>query len=625
MNRSKRILNSIGLAKSLYSTQFSRTHSLYPQVIQFSTFLSTKPQSSTSLSLFPKLFFSSKPEPIVELVLSNDWSKQFEQELTTLNPKLNHETVMYILKRLDKDPLKASKFFNWVTEKNGFSPSSCVYSLVLRIFASKDSMKLFWVTVTKMKEQGFFLDEETYQTLLGGFRYSKMASDATALTHFYNRMVQSNAMDDVVKEVVKIVNQSDWGHEVETKLGEMKILVSDDFVVRVLKELRGYPIKALWVFKWVGENCSYQLNAITYNAITRVLGRYDSIEEFWSMVKKMQNAGHEMDLDTYIKISRRFQKRKMLKDAVELYEHMMDSPYKPSIEDCSVLLRTIAANGNPDLDLVFRVVNKYEAEGNTLSKSVYDAIHRSLTSVGRFDEADKIMEAMREAGYEPDNITYSQIIFGLCKAGRLEEACKMMDVMEADGCIADIKTWTILIQGHCRANEVDKALFYFAKMMEKNCDVDADLLDVLINGFVNQKRVAGAYKLLTEMVNNARLRPWQATYKSMIDKLLGERKLEEALELLRMMKKQNYPPFPEPFIQYISKNGTVEDALEFLKALSIKEYPSLSAYQHVFNSFLEENRHSEAKDLLYMCPHHIRKHQAITSLFGSAESSIAAA
>lgn len=552
--------------------------------------------------------------------MSDNWSTQLEKELSESNLELTHESVMYVLKKLDKYPKKADMFFKWVTEKNGFVPSYTMYGLMLRFYASKDLIKQFWFTLSKMKELGFFLDEEIYQTVLRIFKGLKMGQDATALTQFYNELVKENVVHDVVKVVVEVVKRMDWGHEVEEKLREMNISVTDDFVLRVLKELKQSPLKALRFFKWVGEGSPLEHNSVTYNGLLRILVHGDSVEEFWTMVKEMKSAGHEIDIDTYIKMSRRFQKIKMFKDAVELYELMMDGPYKPSVQDCSSLLRAIAGDRNPDLDLVFKVVNKYEAAGNSLSKTVYDGIHRSLTSVGRFDEAEKIMEAMKNAGYEPDNITYSQWIYGLCKAKRLEGACQVLEVMKENGCIPDLKTWTILIEGHCKENEVDKGFFWFAKMME-NCDPDADLLDVIINGFIGQKRIDGAYKLLTEMVNKARLRPWQATYKNLIQKLLGERKLEEALDLLRLMRKHNHPPFLEPFVQYISKFGTVDHALEFLKALSFKEYPSVSSYRNIFQSFFQEGRHSEAKDLLFKCPLHIRKHKGICSLFGSADSS----
>ncbi|XP_062169617.1 pentatricopeptide repeat-containing protein At3g48250, chloroplastic [Alnus glutinosa] len=622
MNRAKATLTSLRLLNSLLSTRTPATRPLATQVTRFSHSIANQFfYNSHFLSTHQKLFFSSKPDSVVELVLANDWSGELERELEKSNAALTHETVVYILKKLYKDPEKASDFFNWVSEKSGFRPSSSVYSIMLRIAVHKESMKQFWITLRKMKEQGFYVDEETYLSILGQLKKAKMASDVAALSHFYNRMLEENAMDNVVKKVVNIVLETEWSVEVENQLGELKIVLSDNFVLRGLKELRNHPSKALNFFHWVGRCNGYEHNTVTYNGIARVVGRDDSIEIFWSVVEEMKSAGHEMDIDTYIKISRQFQKNKMMVDAVKLYEFMMDSPFKPSVQDCGMLLRSISACENPDLDLVFRVAKKYESTGNTRSKAVYDGIHRSLTSAGRFDEAENVMKAMRNAGYQPDNITYSQVVFGLCKARRLQEACKVLDEMEAQGCLPDIKTWTILIQGHCAADDVDNALMCFAKMMEKDCDFDADLLDVLVNGFLSQNRIDGAYKFLVEMVNKVHVRPWQATHKNLIEKLLSVRKLEEALNLLHLMKKQDHPPFPEPFVQYISKFGTVEDAAEFLKALSVKEYPSSTAYLHVFKAFFQEGRHSEAKDLLFKCPHHIRKHGEIGKLFGSAGNS----
>ncbi|KAH0704814.1 pentatricopeptide repeat-containing protein At3g48250, chloroplastic [Solanum tuberosum] len=626
MNHGKRILSSLRLRNSLFFTQLSRAPSSNHQVTQhlnLSPSLLTQIYTSTSiLGASQNVFFSSKTESFVDIILSNDWSKQLEKDLGKNDLPVTHEAVMYLLKKLDKEPQKAGDFLKWVVKQNGFKPSSSMYSLMLRIYANRDSMKDFWTTIKEMKENGFYIDEETYKSIHSIFRNLKMETDATALKHFYGRMIKDNAMGDVAKDVSELITKHEWGVEVERQLGEMKLPVSDNFVLRVLKELReiGYPLKAFSFFKWVARNLDFQHTTITYNGILRVLCREESIEEFWGVVKEMMSLGFEIDLDTYIKISRHFQKIKMLKDAVELYELMMDGQFKPSLGECNILLRSIAQSHPSDLDLLFRVVEKFEAAGHSRSKIIYDVIHRCLTNLGRFEEAEKITEAMRDAGFEPDNITYSQLIYGLCKVRRLEEASKVIDVMEECGCIPDIKTWTVLIQGHCFAGEVDKALFCFAKMMERNVDTDADLLDVLLNGFLSQRRVFGAYQLLTELVNKFQMRPWQATYKLVIQKLLGERKFEEALDLLRRMKKHNYPPFPEPFLQYISKSGTVEDAVEFLKALSVKDYPSVSAYQHVFQSFFAEGRHSEAKDLLYKCPHHIRQHPAICGLFGSSNS-----
>ncbi|XP_047939864.1 pentatricopeptide repeat-containing protein At3g48250, chloroplastic [Salvia hispanica] len=624
MNKAKRILTHHRLANALYSTQPTPARSIRKLVTHaphFSTSLLVKNRSLINFSSYNKgLFFSSKPESFLEILSSDDWPKKLEKELKDSNLVLTHETVVYVLKKLSKAPKNASKFLKWAVGEKGFEPNSSIYSLVLRIYANKELMKEFWVTIKEMRDKGYYLDEETYRTICSTFRGLRMENEATALRHFYERLIQENVMEDRVKEVVDVIKSCEWGEEVERKLEEMEIKVSDNFMLRVFKELRGkgHPLRAHRFFKWAEGSLGFKHNGVTYNGMLRVLCWEESISEFWGVLEEMKGAGFELDIDTYIKVSRQLQKNKMVGDGVKLYEHMMDSSFKPSDTECSLLLRAIATSSTPNIDLMYRVVKKYEASGHSFSKQIYDGIHRSLTSLGKFDEAEEIVEKMRDAGFEPDNITYSQLVFGLCKARRFDEAAEVLDTMEERGCPPDIKTWTILIKGHCAANEISDALACFTKMTEKGFDADADLLDVLIGGFMSQSRAVGAYELLMELVQRARLRPWQATFKNLIQKLLAESKLEEAMELLRLMKKHNYPPFPEPFVQHISKFGSVEDAWEFLTALSVKEHPTVSAYQHVFKSFFNEGRHSEAKDLLFKCPHHIRKHPAICSLFGSA-------
>ncbi|CAJ2664295.1 unnamed protein product [Trifolium pratense] len=628
MNRMKAIATSLRFLNSSLATRVLATRN---QVTHFSSSSISLPLLNRSNDLFrfhnnhQKHYFSSKPNTILELVFTNDWSEELEKSLENCRESLTHETVVYVLKRLDKNPQKVFTFFNWVSEKEWFLASSSVYSLVLRVLASNKKMKEFWIILRTMKEKGFYLDEETHLTISTGFKKEKMSSDVVALSHFYKGMLEQNAMQSVVTKVVGIISGSEWDDDkVDNELEKVKIQLSDNFVIRVLKELRNCPLKAYKFFHWVGKQSGYQQNTVTYNAVARVLTRTDSIEEFWSILEEMKSVGHELDLDTYIKISRQFQKNRMMEDAVKLYEHMMDSSYKPSVPDCIMLLKSISASDKPNLDLVYRVAKKFESTGYTLSKAVYDSIHRSLTSVGKFDEAEKIVETMINAGYEPDNITYSQTVFGLCKLRRFEEARKVIDdLQQARGYGPDLKTWTILIQGYCNAGELDEALLCLYKMMETSCQPDADLLAVLVDGFVKQKRVDGAYKLLLEITGTCRICPWQATFKTLIESLLGVRKFEEALDILRLMKTKQYPPYHVPFVSHISKFGTVDDAAELLKVLAMKNYPSQTVYVQIFESLFQEGRHSEAKDLLYKCPHHIRKHSKICELFGSSESPVA--
>ncbi|KAM2557910.1 hypothetical protein TB2_014978 [Malus domestica] len=300
MNRAKAaFLTTRRFANSLAATRFDVIAPLlYSQVTQSSHpshFLSNQ---SHFLNTHQKLFFSSTPNSVLQLVLANKWSAELETELSESYPSLTHDVAIYVLKKLDKDPRKAWDFFNWVCEKDGFRPSSSVFSLMLRVLVHKNSMKEFWIALRKMKEQGFFIDAQTYMAIREQLKKGRMDSDVVAFKHFYERMIEDNAADEVVKSVVDVVSGSEWSDGVEKELGEIKLELSDHFVIRVLKELRTCPSKALRFFHWVGQCSGYEHNTITYNAVARVLAWADSMGGFWSVIEEMKAAGHELDLDT---------------------------------------------------------------------------------------------------------------------------------------------------------------------------------------------------------------------------------------------------------------------------------------------------------------------------------------
>ncbi|KAF9602016.1 hypothetical protein IFM89_024773 [Coptis chinensis] len=568
MNRAKGILASLRLMNSFHLTRSLNTQ---------------------------KSYFSSTPSSVVELFRTREWSEELKQELEKAHlSTLSHETVLYVLMKLDQEPLKALDFFTWET------------------------INEFWCLVKRMSDEDCDIDEDTYSTVLGNFKAAKMINDANALNEYFTKVTRDSASNAIVKSVAEVVLESDCDDNVKKKLWELKVTLSESIVLRILRALGQCPLKALCVFRWMEEDMGYSHSAITYNGVLRVLGRQESVNEFWSVVKEMESAGYDIDMFAYRRLSKNFRRNKMIKTAVELYEVMMDSPNKPSLESCRILLWMISLDKNTDIDLAFRVFKKYEATGYALSKAVYDGIHRCLTNAGRFNEAEMILETMKTAGHEPDNITYSQVLNGLCTSERMEEAYKLLDEMEAQGCIPDLKTWTILIQGHCNARDIDQAMKCFTKMLEKKVDVDADVLEVLVNGLCGQGRVDGANNLVIEMVDKANMRPLVATYKNLIQILLRERKIKEATNLLCLMKKHNFQTSLRPFYYFISRTGTVDDASEFLEILSTKQYPSSAAYYLLLKSFLKEGRQSEAQDLRSRSPAHISNHADIGKLFASA-------
>ncbi|XWS29464.1 hypothetical protein CRYUN_Cryun24cG0031600 [Craigia yunnanensis] len=68
------------------------------------------------------------------------------------------------------------------------------------------------------------------------------------------------------------------------------------------------------------------------------------------------------------------------------------------------------------------------------------------------------------------------------------------------------------------------------------------------------------------------------------------------------MKDHGFPPFVDPFIEYVSKSGSSDDAIAFLSSMTSKRFPSMSVVLRVFEAFLKAARQNEAQDLLSECP-----------------------
>ena len=119
--------------------------------------------------------------------------------------------------------------------------------------------------------------------------------------------------------------------------------------------------------------------------------------------------------------------------------------------------------------------------------------------------------------------------------------------------------------------------------------------------------------------------PWQTTYKYLIHKLIRQGHLKPAFEVLGLMKSHGYPPFVDPFIPHISKSGTVDDALGFLNATSLRGGASRIVYTRLFQALFKEERHEVAQQLLSQSPAGIQNHADIRDIFNKLEEPVAAA
>ncbi|KAJ9173114.1 hypothetical protein P3X46_016280 [Hevea brasiliensis] len=547
----------------------------------------------------------------------NDITKELELNSVVIN----HELVLKVLKSLESSPDVAQRFFDWVLEKDSERLSSRAYNLMLGILGVNGPVEQFWALVETMKKKGYGVSKGARDKVVEKFEKEGLRSDLEKMKALFATGSVDNSVEKIGLRVSRIVRNQVWGEDVEQQINDLNVAFSSNLVKIVLENLGMEPIKALIFFRWVEESGLYKHDERSYNAMAMVLGREDCIDRFWKVVDEMRSNGYEMEEEIYVKVLARFVKRKMIKEAVDLYEFAMGGTNKPSVQCCTFLLKKIVVGKEFDMNLFSRVVRIFIGNDYALTDSMLNAVLKSLTTVGRFGECNKVLKEMKEGGFVASGNLQRKIVFRLSCAGNKDKVSEFVDHMEASGSNLDYKAWTSLIEGHCASGDLENASDCFQKLIEKEGVSNAIYaFESLVNAYCYKNRAIDACKLLHGYVFHNQLAPRHTTYKGLINKLLVQYGFADALNLLDLMKNHGFPPFVDPFIKHVSKSGTGDDAVAFMKAMTSKKFPSTSVVLRLFKAFFKAGRHAEAQDFLSKCPCYIRNHADVLNLFCSMKS-----
>jgi pentatricopeptide repeat protein len=510
----------------------------------------------------------------------------------------------------------ASRFFSWAASDPAAKAAlnSRSFNSMLQLAAAHGDAERFWSLVASMRSRGYGISKPAFRAASESFRAKDMTRDADLLQEAF----AAHSRNAAAAEVCKILRAP--GKDDASKLAmlnESGVEVTDELVALVVEKVGQFPQQGMVFFRWVEQSAGAGISwGKVYNAMARVLGREDCIEEFREVLRKMRSKGLEMDRDVYVTITDRFLKRKMVEDTVDLFRFMTSRPDKLSTDYFIFLLKKVVVTGDLDLKLVTRVLRYYRHAGNEVKDSAFDSVLKSLRSVGRLGESGRVLKAMQEGGFEPDSAEHEKAVIAMCDAGNLEEAHNYLAAVEESGHKLGAKIWSCLVQKSSLGENVDMAVSCFHEMLEKcgNENVGS-ALEALVSGLYKKKGAKEAFQVLKNLITEKAVVPWQTTYKYLIHKLVRQGHLKQAFEVLGLMKSHGYPPFIDPFIPHISKSGTLDDALGLLNATSLRGSPSRIVYVRLFQALFKEERHEVAQQLLSQSPDTIQNHADVRDVF----------
>lgn len=80
----------------------------------------------------------------------------------------------------------------------------------------------------------------------------------------------------------------------------------------------------------------------------------------------------------------------------------------------------------------------------------------ACTSVGKVDEAEALLDEMREAGFSPDIRAYNIVLRGHAKAGAAARLPQLLAEIEAAGLTPTARTYNTLIDAYVNAGMLDQ-------------------------------------------------------------------------------------------------------------------------------------------------------------------------
>lgn len=554
---------------------------------------------------------------------------EINKELDSNGVVISHDLALKSLRSLESsNPDVAQRFFHWVLEASPKKLSSKSYNTMLRILGVNGLVDEFWSLVDDMKKNGHGVSANVRDKVGDKFQEDGLEGDLNRLKELFASGSMDNSVDKVCNRVCKIVMKDQWNADLEKQLRDLRLEFNGDLVKMVVEKLDVEPRKALLFFRWVDESGCFKHDEKTYNAMARVLGKEKFLDRFQNLIQEMRSVGYEMEMETYVRVSARFCQTRMIREAVELFEFAMAGRRSntPTGHCCCLLLKKIVTTKKLDMDLFSTTVKAYTGNGNVMTDQMLQSVLKSLRSVDRFEQSNEVLKAMKEGGYIPSGDLQSVIASGLSRKGKKDEANELVDFMEASGDHLDDKAMASLVEGHCDAKDLEEASVCFKKMIGKEgVSYAGYAFEKLVLAYCNSFQARDVYKLFTELVKQNQLKPWHSTYKIMVRNLLMKKVardggFEEALSLLPLMRNHGFPPFVDPFLDYLANSGTGAEASAFLKALTSKKFPSNLMVLRVFEAMLKSARHSEAQDLMSLCPSYIRRNADVLQLFSSMKA-----
>eukprot|EP00252_Welwitschia_mirabilis_P021699 TRINITY_DN5637_c0_g1_i1.p1 TRINITY_DN5637_c0_g1~~TRINITY_DN5637_c0_g1_i1.p1 ORF type:complete len:509 (+),score=53.71 TRINITY_DN5637_c0_g1_i1:39-1565(+) len=223
------------------------------------------------------------------------------------------------------------------------------------------------------------------------------------------------------------------------------------------------------------------------------------------------------------------------------------------------------------------------------STSSYELILEILTRMRAFDKAWIILDEMHHQN-EVTVKAISLILFKYCKDKSFDEA---LDAFKRIGnYTGKLKTdeFNVLLKGFCTRRHMKEARGLMNKMHTR-FSLNPETVDVLMLGFKESGRSVAA-EIFFRDIQRRGFKPSVVTYNTLVDALCKDKRVKDAMEVVKSMKQNQCDPDIKTYTTLIHGWGLLRNSVEAKKVFDeMKSFglqPDIAAFNAIINSFCNE-------------------------------------
>ncbi|KAK9037218.1 hypothetical protein V6N11_022137 [Hibiscus sabdariffa] len=498
-------------------------------------------------------------------------------------------------------------FFNWASQKPGFSHDSISYHSILKSLLSSRQFNAIETVLKQVKAQKLSLDSSVYRFMITSLIKGKKTQNAFRVFNEVNSLsaelgselcnsllaalvsdgyfADSQKVFDEMFQKGIVFNTLGFGLYVWSlcKNGEMNKVLSliDEVKERSAWDVNGSIIavlvvhglcfssrasEAFWVLDELrSRDCKPDF--IAYRIVAEAFTMTNNVAERELVLKKKRKLGVAPRSNDYREFILVLIMEKRISEARDLGKAIVSGNFPIEDDVLNALIGSVSRI-NPGSAIMF--LNHMVEKGRLPTLSTLSNLSKNLCKHSKGDELWEVYQVLSSHGYFSDLESYNVMVSFLCRAGRLREAYKVLQEMKAKGLAPNVLFYNHLMEACCREDLVRPAKRLWDEMFANGCPGNLSTYNILIGKLSQIGEAKEAVHLFYRMAEKG-VTPDVTTYTTLLEGLCEESDFKSAFEIFNKSVEQDVrlaQTILNSFVMHLCRKGQFLVASKLLCVLN---------------------------------------------------------